>query len=850
MTESLHMESLEKLLAPCTRPARYFGTELNASHKEWDEARLRVALVFPDTYEIGQSGLGLKILYGIIAGDPDTLVERAFAPWVDAEERLREASRPLFSLESARPLADFDLLGFTLPYEMTYSNVLNILDLAHIPLRAGDRGDGFPLIAGGGSCVFNAEPLADFFDFFVLGEGEEVIVEILSLLKEWKRESGKKAELLPRLAGIRGVYVPGFYEATYDEQGNFAGLTATHQSAPLMIERRAVSSLEEAYYPTNPVVPFVETVHDRIMLEIFRGCTRGCRFCQAGMIYRPVRERSLQRLLDLARESIRRTGYEEISLVSLSCSDYSAIRELVALLQKEYADRYIEISLPSLRIDAFSLGLAKVVQRYRRSSLTFAPEVGTEKMRRLINKGGSEEDVLQTMRHAKDEGWKSLKLYFMVGLPGEEDDDIVGITRLVWKILQETGLRLTVSVSSFVPKPWTTFQRDRFLPPAALREKHAVIKRLLRHGKITIGFHNPELSFLEAVFSRGDRRLGRVLLEACKLGCKFDGWNDRFDFGKWMKAFENASVDPGHFTRERAPGEALPWDHLGSDAQRAFLQRDREKAAAGEALADCRQGSCTGCSLCSGDIPERRESHDGDEPMLEELPPLACATRPVQRLRIGHTKEAPVRLISHLDLLRTFQRAVRRANLPVAYTEGFHPRMRLSPGPALSLGYTSKAEWIDIDLREALDPAEGKRRLQESLPRGISIFELKEFPLGGEPLSESIHMASYRMTLLCRDVTSACSVPAVVADLMGSPEIMAARKGKELDVRPLVASLEVLSTEGEIVVLEARLKITGTASAKPQDILDFFEKRGLAYLECQVERTGLYVKKGSLWDAP
>lgn len=837
--------AFEDIISSCVRPSRYVGNELNSVHRDWDEAQLRVALVFPDTYEVGQSGLGLKILYSLMAEDPSILVERAFAPWADAEDILRKSNTPLPTLESGRPLQEFDLLGITLPYELTYTNVLNILEMAHFPLFAARRDDSYPLVAGGGSCVFNPEPMADFFDFFVLGDGEEVIQEIAEVLKSWKGRGGTKSEALEELAKLEGIYVPRFYDCPHGS----VTPTPLDPGYPQSIKKRIVRNFDRAWYPTSPVIPFVETVHDRIMLEICRGCTRGCRFCQAGMIYRPVRERTLDTLLALAGESIGNTGYEEISLTSLSCSDYSRIRDLSYALLKEYASEYLEISVPSLRIDFFSLELAKLVQRFRRTTLTFAPEVGTQKMRNVINKGGSEEDVIKTMTAVRQEGWKSVKLYFLIGLPEENDDDIAGIVKLVWKILQATGLRLNISLASFIPKAWTVFQWDPFQDIAVLREKHALIRRQLRHGKIELSWHNPEASFIEAVFARGDRQLSHVLLHARKLGARFDGWHDHFNFSLWMKAFEEARIDPHHYTGKREFTDSLPWDHLGGWVRKGFLIEDRSRASEGTLCSDCRTGACNECGVCGSSAA--REVLPLQEPVeAPHIPEEAQVTGTVSRVRIKYAKEEPLRLISHLDLIRVIQRAVRRAKIPICYTAGFHPRMRISFGPALSLGFTSISEWMDLDLRMAIGSEEIMRRLNDTLPRGLEILEAREIPTGSEPLSGIIHLAEYAMEVTFRNPVTEDKVKSVISSVMASPRITVDRKEKQIDIRPHIKQISPVKVEDFAATLLVSLGISSEASAKPGDIFRLLEENGLAPGDLKVQRRGLYTRKGTEWISP
>ncbi len=848
--EALFRARVERLITQCVRPARYEGNELNASHRDWEAALLHVALIYPDTYEVGQSGLGLKILYSLLARDNETVVERAFAPWTDLEEKLREASLPLFSLESTRPLNSFDLVGFTLPYEMTYSNVLNMLELSRIPLLAGERREGDPLIAGGGSCTYNPEPVAPFFDFFVIGEGEEILLEIITLLKEGRKEGAGREELLLELAKLKGVYVPRFYNSHCGPEGReYYG--PADETGSRHISRRVVKNFDQAFFPVAPVLPYIETVHDRIMLELFRGCSRGCRFCQAGMIYRPVRERSLPNLLSLAGESLRNTGYEEISLISLSCSDFSRIRDLAYRLLEEYQDRYLEISLPSLRIDSFSIELAKLVQRFRRTTLTFAPEVGTEKMRHSVNKGGSEEEVLETLSLVQRQGWKTVKLYFLIGLPGEDDEDIIGINKLVWKILQTTGLRMNISINSFIPKAWTTFQWDEFKSIEALREKSALMKRHLRHGKIDLTFHNPELSLLEAVFARGDRKLAKVLMEARRLGCAFDGWNDHFDYSRWMKAFDSAGIDPLIYTKERPLGETLPWDHLGSEEQKEFLLNDRKRSEAGETIPDCRWNECSGCGVCpdTGTSPEIF-SEKGPSHSMDDLPPVSFKTRPVQKLRISFLKGEAIKHISHLDAIRALQRTMRRAGLPVAYSEGFHPRMRISFGPALSVGHTGRSEWIDLELKEKLMPEEVLARLKNASPPGMDFVTVREIPEKSEPLSVILTCAEYIITIHRSISGNETSAVSLLSELMMSEKLQVMHKEKEVDIRPYIYSLDVESEQEERVICRFRLHLGQEGSARPSDIMYLLQQRGFIYEHAETERAGLYMRKDDGWVEP
>lgn len=601
MLEGAIMEQLEKILQRVQKPARYIGGEQNSIVKEKRPDLVRFAFCFPDNYEVGMSNLGMKILYYVMNQSNHIWCERVFAPWDDMEAEMRHEGMPLYALESHDPISSFDFVAFTLQTELSYTNILNMLDLAGIPLRSSERSDKDPIVVAGGSCAYNPEPLADFIDLFILGEGEEVNIELCELWREIRDAGGSKRDFLERAVSIRGVYVPAFYTVEYEPDGRIRSFQPSCSFAPERIQKRIISDFSAVPFPDKFVVPFCDIVHDRAMLELFRGCIRGCRFCQAGFIYRPIRAKSAEVLNRQAKQLIDSTGYDEISMLSLSTSDYRELEPLTDQLLSWCEPKKVSLSLPSLRVDNFSTELLNRVQKVRKGGLTFAPEAGTQRLRDVINKNVTEEQLMRTSKIAFDGGWSTIKLYFMIGLPTETEEDVLGIAELAEKIAELSRsvkgrrVNISVSVSSFVPKPFTPFQWEAQDSMELLEKKQALLRGAVKNRRISLHWHEKKVSFLEAVFARGDRRLGEVLERAYRSGCIFDNWEDHFDFDRWMAAFDACGVDPKFYaSRRREPGEILPWSFIDIGVNERFFEHERERAYAGKTTQSCRE-QCSGC---------------------------------------------------------------------------------------------------------------------------------------------------------------------------------------------------------------------------------------------------------------
>lgn len=607
MQPEINQEAIARMLDQVQKPTRYTGGEMNTQLKPWDSAKLHFAFCFPDTYEVGMSHLGMKILYAAMNQQPDMLCERAFMPWVDMMDLMKQEKVPLFTLESRSPLSAFDVVGFTLQYEMSYSNILAMLELGGIPLLRENRREEDPIVVAGGPCAFNPEPLADFIDAFMVGDGEEQILDLNRVIMQGREEGASRMTILKRLCAIRGVYVPALYDVKYNADGTIASMKPNCPEAPEKVLKAIIPDLDKAFYPSEIPVPYMEIIHDRIMLEIMRGCTRGCRFCQAGILYRPVRERSLEHLVELAQQLENTTGYEEISLSSLSSGDYTCLAELIRELIRRLDEKHVSISLPSLRLDSVLKDSLEATQKEKKTSLTFAPEAGTQRLRDVINKGVTEEDLMSKVSDAFHGGWSSVKLYFMMGLPTETTEDLDGIADLAKKVVdayfavprgeRAKGLRVVCSASVFVPKPFTPFQWEPQDTQEMVREKQSHLREKLRIKGVTFNYHESDLSYLEACFARGDRRMGQVLLRAYQKGCMLDGWTELFKYDMWREAFAELGIDPAFYAyRRREKDEIMPWDVIDCGVTKEFLWREKEKAEKAQTTKDCRKG-CNGCGL-------------------------------------------------------------------------------------------------------------------------------------------------------------------------------------------------------------------------------------------------------------
>jgi radical SAM family uncharacterized protein/radical SAM-linked protein len=806
--EELPMIAVESLLTPeINKPARYLGNERGAVHKDWANTNIRWALTYPEVYEVGSSNLGHIILYSIINAQPRQLCDRAYLPAPDLATKLRATQTPLFGIESRRSLAEFDILGFSLSYELGATNILEMLDLARIPLTAAERASGgYPLIfAGGQTATSNPEPYADFFDFIVLGDGEELLPEIGLVLEEGKAAGLDRTALLLDLAQVPGVYVPEFYGAQPD-----GAVLPLRNDVPERILRRVATPIP-AY--SIGLVPFVETVHDRLVIEIRRGCTRGCRFCQPGMLTRPARDVEPEAVVDAIEKGMKATGYDEFSLLSLSCSDYLALPAVGVEIKNRLKDENISLSLPSQRVDRFDENIAHIVGGLRQGSLTFAPEAGTQRLRDIINKGLTNEELLNGIKTAWEQGWNKVKLYFMIGLPGETDEDVIGIADTIRWLQQECrgkgrrGINFNLTISNFTPKPHTPFQWHSVSTTEFQRKQQLLRNELQQIRGLKVNYTDVRISAMEDFVGRGDRRLAPVIKQAWELGAGMDSWWESLDtaFAAWQQAIANAGlagqyrkVDSGEWGIQNADilNSPLPWDHIDSGVDKKWLQEDLTRALAEAIVPDCSFDGCSHCGVCGTDF-----GHNVVVPppaIPDFLGHFQPDTNKAQRLRLAFSKLGDMRFVGHLDLVRLFDRAVRRASLPVSFTGGFHPAPRIMIANALSLGYTSQGEIVEFELREKMDLAEFRSRLAAELNADLPISAIQEISLQTPLATQLLDRAEYRLQVAAATPLAAAAWSALPTQILAATEILQVQTTKsgqerEVNLRDRLMELELLN---------------------------------------------------------
>ncbi len=798
------------------RPGRYLGNEINAINKDLSKIEVSVALVFPDTYEIGMSHLGLKILYDLLNREPWIACERVFSPWIDMEEALRREKIPLASLESGRPLSNFDIVGFSIQHELCYTNILNILDLSGIPFLAAERNSENPLLIAGGPACFNPEPVADFFDLIVIGDGEATVLEICRTVRKSKQQKPcDKKTLLREMVPLSGVYIPSFFQIAYSDSGEIRSVESSLRGYD-SVRKALVPDIDAYPYPERQIVPFTEPAHDRVSVEIARGCTRGCRFCQAGMIYRPVRERTLASILKKAENTLRMTGYEDLSLLSLSSGDYSCIGTLLKELMDRYSREKVAVSLPSLRMDSLDKQMMEQIKRVRKTGFTLAVEAGSDRLRRMINKGLTQEDILKTAQKVYESGWKLIKLYFMIGLPFEQDEDIEAIILLARKVAGLAGKKqkkavLNVSISTFVPKSHTPFMWAPQISLAESRGKIKIIQQGLRGARIKVKWNDPQLSWLEGVFSRGDRRLAKAIREAWKLGARFDAWGEQFRLDLWEEAFSRTGVDPAFYLcRERSFQEILPWDHIDSGVEKRFFKEELRRATEGILTPDCRK-NCLECGVCD---------HKTIDPILHKEPNLSSAPeKPVefssalmQKYRITFKKTGALRHLGHLEIVRMFIRAFRRADLKMHYSQGFHPMPKISFYSALPVGTASLEEVLDIELMGQEDVDAIQEKLNRQLPKEMAVIRTVKI----SPSETKLRLKESRFLLSSFGITFEKDFVTRFLESENFPVVKVDKNGEqEIDARSLVSSLSLVSDDK----IEMSIRNTMGKGLRPVEIV-------------------------------
>lgn len=861
-------EQIEPLLMQVEKPARYVGGEFNQVIKP--EAAVRCCLAFPDVYELGMSYHGYRLLYERINNaQEDWAAERAFCPWPDFEALMRRHGVPAYSLETRRPLAEFDWIGLTLQHEVNFTNVLNLIDLAGLPLESAERTAPFPLLIAGGEGAYSPEPLAPFIDAFVVGDGEEIVLEIMTLVEQAKREEWGREQVLRALDGLDGVYVPAFYEVDYRPDGVIAAIRrlpdpASGQALPVEPIKKRHFDISQDEGSLRPVVPLMRTVHDRLTIEIRRGCVNGCRFCQAGMINRPVHERSVEQVLDIARRGIKATGYSDISLLSLSTADHTMIAPMMRRLADTFAAEGISVSLPSIRINAFDVKLADEIAKGRKTGFTFAPEAGSERLRRVINKPVDQENFFQIIDDVFRRGWRTVKFYFMIGLPTETDEDLDGIveiceqaTRLGWKY-HKRNAKINVTLSPFVPKSNTPFQWEAQPPREELERRYqyvrsAVIDRLGR--KVDIKSANTRSSFFEAVLARGDRRLAPAVRRAWELGARFDGWEEHFNFGLWAQAFEETGIDPAFYAnRTREADEIFPFEHIQSTIGRRFLTADLQRAKREHVVESCDTGRCAGCEVCGDTVRhnlarDRREGDPEAVPVAVEAVSVAAEApeavpvekepsgkrhdylaalkvAPVQRIRLTFSRQGALRYLSHLDFAKVLLMILRRAEVPMTYSQGFHPQPRLQYAPPLSLGTGALQDHIDLFLARQIAPTELLETLKGLELEGLAFKAAEEVSLSAPSLEAQIKASVYRLEFTNPESTPSGSDLAASLDAFQAkdafPVEIQKKKGlRVIDLRRSIKAIEAVAGGNGKTLPAVRLEMTHQPGSfvKPHDAL-------------------------------
>jgi len=846
---------INRILPIVSKPARYVGNELNAVIKDPGHVDVRIVLAFPEIYEIGMSYTGFEILYHILNKHDDIWAERVYMPWKDMQSCLRQEQLPLYSLESFTPLAQLDIVGFTLQYELTFSNVLEMLDLAGIPVYARDRVENVPLIIAGGPCTSNPEPMSPFFDAFLIGDGEEAFPQICRVVKEGRQAGKTRQSILKDLCAIRGVYVPSFYEAHYDEQGRLTKTVPSISPAPSVIQTSIVPELQPQYYPDRPLVPLIEVTHDRLALEVMRGCTAGCRFCSAGMIYRPVRERDPEDIVKQSQRALENSGFDEVSFLSLSISDYTRLGALMTAEKQALQGKYVNVSLPSMRLDSFSEEIAQFAATVRKSGFTFAPEAGSERLRRVINKNITDQDLFDSVEVAMRHGWRLLKFYFMIGLPTETEEDIAAIADLMEKVvaLGKTHGRINfhVALSPFAPKAHTPFQWERQDTRENLLKKVDLLKkRLGRFKNIKLNWRNPDVSALECVLGRGDRRLAEIIYQAWKQGALFDGWDEWFDFSLWQKVLTDHHQDFNELLGEISVDDCLPWDHIDKGVCKTFLLKERQKAHRQQPTQDCKESYCFACGL------QRKEGFSDlatcylKENTAKTTPSLVKPSTQLpsvkenqdtptgaesKHYRLRYEKSGYARYISHLDLIRAMERACRRAGIPLRYSQGFNPHPKLSFAPPLTLGYSSEAEYVDMEIASWYEK-DLVEELNTHLPVGIRMHQSKKIDPSARALNEIIRHMEYQLTISNVDENDLERIQKGFQQILSSEEIIIERftkgKTKTINIRPYIDSID---RQNQNILIKT--KYVDQRTVRIQEIIDELKKaQGANGLMFQVHR--------------